>query len=80
MAAMSGLIFLAWPLARAVDGLTTLPSRMLLVNAGSALTSLYRPTGPPAARVPSVGLAFAVLALYLAVFLTAAFWRFARDR
>jgi ABC-2 type transport system permease protein len=79
MAAMFGLVFLTWPVARALDSVSTLPSRMLLVNAGNALTSLHRPEGPAALRTPSVGGAALVMLLYLVVSLSAAGWRFTQD-
>ncbi|TYB48233.1 ABC transporter permease [Actinomadura chibensis] len=80
MAVMFGLVFLAWPIARAVEGVSTLPSKLLLVNAAEALTTIRPVTGPPAARVPSTGLAAATLTGYAVVFLTAAYWRFKNGR
>ncbi|WP_131739888.1 ABC transporter permease [Actinomadura roseirufa] len=80
MAFMFGLVFLAWPVARAVEGVSTLPSKLLLVNAAQALTATRPITGPPAARVPSPGLAALTLAGYTVLFLTAAYWRFRDGR
>ena len=80
MTVMFGLVFLAWPVARAVEGISTLPSKLLLVNAAEALTTIRPITGPPAARVPSAGLAALTLAGYVVLFLTAAYWRFRDGR
>ncbi|TYK52621.1 ABC transporter permease [Actinomadura decatromicini] len=80
MAVMFGLVFLAWPVARAVEGISTLPSKLLLVNAAEALTTIRPITGPPAARTPSTALAAATLLGYTVLFLTTAYWRFRNGR
>lgn len=80
MTAMFGLVFLAFPAARAVEGISTLPSKLLLVNAAQALTTIRPITGPPAARIPSAGLAALTLTGYTAIFLTAGYWRFRDNR
>jgi hypothetical protein len=77
--AMVGLVFLAWPAARAVEGFSYLPDRMLLVNAADALTATHAAVGPHSERIPSFGFACVDLILYLAVFLGLAAWRISRD-
>jgi ABC-2 type transport system permease protein len=62
LAAVFGLVFLAWPLARALEGVSYVPDRWLLVNAGDALAATHSTVGPHAQRAPSVGLAAIVLA------------------
>ncbi len=79
MAAMVATVFLAWPAARAMEGFTSLPDRMLLVNAADALTATHRETGAHTERIPSFGFACLDLVLYLGVFLGLAAWRFSRD-
>ena len=79
MAVMFGLVFLAWPAARAVEGFSYLPDRWLLVNAAEALVTTHPVTGPHAARIPSPGLAWLDLTLYLVVFLGLGAWRVSRD-
>ena len=54
---MVGVVFLAWPVARAVEGFSYLPDRWLLVNAADVLVSTHPPTGPNALRTPSFAMA-----------------------
>jgi hypothetical protein len=56
-----------------------LPDRLLLVNAARALASTHPVTGPQADRIPSLGMAYLDLLIYLVVFLGGAAWRMARD-
>jgi ABC-2 type transport system permease protein len=77
--ALVAVVFLAWPAARAVEGLSTLPSKLLLANAVDALVTVVPITGPQAARVPGAGLAWGVLAGYAVVALGVACWRAGRD-
>jgi ABC-2 type transport system permease protein len=79
LAALFALVFLAWPLARAVEGISYLPDRWLLVNAGDALATTHRAIGPHAARTPSSGWAAVVLVTYLVGFLVIGGWRASRD-
>ncbi len=79
MCALVGIVFLAWPLARAVEGFSYLPDRLLLVNAADVLTATHPVIGPHAARVPTLAMAYLDLALYLAVFLGLGAWRMHRD-
>jgi hypothetical protein len=79
LAATVALVFLAWPAARALEGFTSLPDRLLLVNAADALTTTHPATGAHADRIPSFGFACLDLALYLVVFLGLAAWRISRD-
>jgi ABC-2 type transport system permease protein len=79
LAALFGLVFLAWPLARAFESISYLPDRWLLVNAGDALVRTQGAVGPHAARTPSPGLAVVVLVTYAVVFLGAGAVRALRD-
>jgi hypothetical protein len=79
MAAMVALVFLAYPAARALEGVSYLPDHLLLINAASALATTGPPTGPHAGRVPSLGFAFLDLALYVFVLLGLGAWRATRD-
>lgn len=77
---MVGLVFLAWPLARALESFSYLPDRLLLVNAADALVEIHPATGPSAQRTPSIALAGAVLAAYVIVLIAAGAWRATRDQ
>jgi ABC-2 type transport system permease protein len=79
MAAMVGLVFLAWPAARAVESFSYLPDRLLLVNAAEALTATHPASGAHSARIPSFGFACLDLVWYLIVLLGLAAWRISRD-
>lgn len=77
--AMVGLVFLAWPLARAVESFSYLPDRWLLVNAADALVATQPLAVENAARTPSPATAVLELATYLVVILGAGAWRVTRD-
>ncbi|WP_194891772.1 ABC transporter permease subunit [Catenulispora pinisilvae] len=79
MAAMFALVFLTYPAARALEGFSYLPDHLVLPNAVDVLATTHAPTGPHAARVPSLGFAYFDLALYLVVFLGLGAWRATRD-
>ena len=79
MAAMVALVFLAWPAVRAMESFTSLPDRMLLVNAADALTAIHSASDAHPERIPSFGFACLDLVLYLATFLGLAAWRISRD-
>jgi ABC-2 type transport system permease protein len=64
-----GLLFLAWPAARAVEGFSYLPDRWLLVNAADALVTTHPITGPNAVRTPGVSAAALEILVYLVVVL-----------
>ncbi len=76
---MFALVFLAWPVARAVESFSYLPDRWLLVNAADALVSIHPPTGPNAPRTPSLAMACLELATYVVVLLAAGAVRATRD-
>ena len=76
---MFALVFLAWPVARAVESFSYLPDRWLLVNAADALVSIHPPTGPNALRTPSLAMACLELGTYVVVLLAAGAWRANRD-
>ncbi len=76
LAALFGVLYLAYGLARALQGWSHVPDRWLLVNIGDSLARLS-PTGE--AKVPSLSGAWAELAAYAVVGLSLAMWRFNRD-
>ena len=76
---MFALVFLAWPVARAVEGFSYLPDRWLLVNAADALVGTHPLVGPNALRTPSVTMAAVELGTYVVVLLGAGAWRMTRD-
>ena len=49
LTAVFAVIFLAWPLARALEGISYVPDHWLLVNAGDALATTEVAAGPHAA-------------------------------
>ena len=79
LAAVFGLVFLTYPIARAFEGSTFLPDHLTLTNAADSLATLKPPGGPHAARIPSLGFALFDLGLYLVVFVGAGAWRARRD-
>lgn len=80
MTMMFGLVFLAWPLARAVEGYTYLPDRLLLVNIADRLTTTTPGLGGAhPERVPSMTVAVVGLVLYVVGFLALGAWRAQRD-
>ena len=81
-AAISGmfaLVFLTYPIARAFEGSTYLPDHLAPSNVATRLATLNPPTGPHAARIPSLGFALLDLVLYLVVLVGAGAWRARRD-
>jgi hypothetical protein len=76
---MFALVFLAWPAARAVESISYLPDRWLLINAADALVSTHPPTGPNALRTPSLSVACLELGTYVVVLLAAGAWRAIQD-
>ena len=62
IAAMFALIYLAYGAARAVEGWSWLPDRLLLTNASLVLAQVHVPVGP---RSPSIGLAAVDLVVYV---------------
>ena len=79
LTAMFALVFLAWPVARAVETFSYLPDRWLLVNAADALVSTHPSTGPNALRTPSMLMACVELSTYVVVFLVLGAWRASKD-
>lgn len=77
--AMFALVFLAWPVARAVESVSYLPDRWLLVNAADALVGIHPPTGPNAPRTPSPAMACLELGAYVVVLIAAGAWRANQD-
>ena len=76
-AALFAVVFLAYGAAKAVEGWSYLPSKLLLSNAGDVVAQVHAVAAKP--RLPSLGLAYLDLALYLAAALGLGAWRSARD-
>jgi ABC-2 type transport system permease protein len=73
------LVFLAWPIARAVESYSYLPDRWLLVNAADALVGTAPPSPQNLPRTPSLSMACLELGAYLTVILGLGAWRACRD-
>lgn len=79
LSAVFALVFLTYPIARAFEPGTYLPDHLTLTNAADRLATLNPPSGPHAARIPSLSFALFDLAMYLVVFVGAGAWRATRD-
>jgi hypothetical protein len=77
IAVMFGIIFLAWPAARALESWSYLPDKLVLSNAADVLGQVHALAVKP--RLPSLGLAYLDLLLYLVVALGLGAWRTRRD-
>jgi ABC-2 type transport system permease protein len=77
MTALIAVVFLAYGAAKAVESWSYLPSRLLLSNAGDVVAQVHAVAAKP--RLPSLGLAYLDLALYLIVALGLGAWRSTRD-
>jgi ABC-2 type transport system permease protein len=77
VAVMFGVIFLAWPAARALESWSFLPDKLVLSNAADVLGQVHALAVKP--RLPSLGLAYLDLLLYLVVALGLGAWRTSRD-
>jgi ABC-2 type transport system permease protein len=77
VAVMFGVIFLAWPVARALEGWSYLPDKLILSNAADVLAQVHAVAPRP--RLPTLGVAYLDLLLYLAVALGLGLWRMTRD-
>jgi ABC-2 type transport system permease protein len=77
VAALFGVVFLAYGVGRALESWSYLPSRLVLVNAADVVAQTQ--AWAPRPRLPSLGAAYLDLALYVAVFLAAGAWRATRD-
>ncbi|MEU7875841.1 hypothetical protein [Dactylosporangium sp. NPDC049140] len=76
-AALFAVVFLAYGAAKAVEGWSYLPSRLVLSNAGDVVAQVHAVAARP--RLPSLGLAYLDLALYLTAALALGAWRSTRD-
>lgn len=76
-AALIAVVFLAYGAAKAVEGWSYLPSRLLLSNAGDVMAQVHAVAAKP--RLPSLGLAYLDLALYFTTALGLGLWRSSRD-
>lgn len=77
IAALIGLVFLAYGVARALEGWSYLPSKLLLSNAEDVVAQVHAIAVKP--RLPSLTMAYADLALYLVVVVGLGAWRARRD-
>jgi ABC-2 type transport system permease protein len=77
IAVMFGVIFLAWPVARALESWSYLPDKLVLSNAADVLGQVHALAVKP--RLPSLGLAYLDLVLYLVLALGLGAWRTSRD-
>jgi len=76
-AVMFGIIFLAWPAARALETWSYLPDKLILSNAADVLGQVHAQAVRP--RLPSLGLAYLDLLIYLVAALVLGAWRTSRD-
>ena len=76
LAALVGLVFLAWPVARAVETYSYLPDRWLIPNAADALVTTHPLVGSQALRAPGPAMAGLEIATYVVVLLAAGLVRF----
>jgi hypothetical protein len=77
IAAMFGMLFLAYGVGRALESWSYVPSRLVLTNAAEVMAQTH--AWAPHPRLPSLALAYLVLGLYVAVLLTVGAWRTMRD-
>ncbi|MFL5999191.1 MAG: ABC transporter permease [Streptomyces sp.] len=78
IAAVFALVYLGYGAAKAVEGWSYLPSKLMLSNAADTLGQVHAHALHPE-RIPSIPFALFDLALYLALALACGAWRFTRD-
>lgn len=78
VAVMFGVIFLAWPAARALESWSYLPDKLVLSNAADVLGQVHA-VAAVKPRLPTLGVAYLDLLLYLVVALGLGAWRINRD-
>jgi len=78
IAAVFALVYLGYGAAKAVEGWSYLPSKLMLSNAADTLGQVHAHALHPE-RIPSVPFALCDLALYLTLALACGAWRFTRD-
>ena len=71
------MVFLAYGAARALEGWSYLPSRLLLSNAGDVMAQVHAVAAKP--RLPSLARAYLDRALYFTAALGLGAWRSTRD-
>jgi ABC-type transport system involved in multi-copper enzyme maturation permease subunit len=76
-AALIAVVFLAYGAAKALEGWSYLPSRLLLSNAGDVVAQVHAVAAKP--RLPSLALAYVDLALYFTAALGLGAWRSTKD-
>ena len=77
LAAVVAVIFLAYAAARAVEGWSYLPARLVLSNAEDVIAQVHATAAAP--RLPSLGAAYLDVAGYVLTTLTLGAWRARRD-
>jgi ABC-2 type transport system permease protein len=77
VAALFAVVFLAYGVAKALEGWSYVPSRLLLSNAGDVIGQVHATAAKP--RLPSLRMAYLDLALYLTLALGLGGWRSHRD-
>jgi ABC-2 type transport system permease protein len=78
IAAVFALVYLGYGAAKAVEGWSYLPSKLMLSNAADTLGQVHAHALHPE-RIPSIPFALFDLALYLALAVACGAWRFTRD-
>lgn len=76
--AVFALVYLGYGAAKAVEGWSYLPSKLMLSNAADTLGQVHTHALHPE-RIPSIPFALFDLALYLALAVACGAWRFTRD-
>ena len=76
---MFSVVFLSWPVSRAVEGWTRIPDWLTLYNAANRLVATRPLAGAHTDRIPPLGVAYLDLVLYLVVLLALGAWRMSRD-
>jgi hypothetical protein len=71
------VVFLAYGVARTLEGWSYLPARLVLSNAGDVVGQVHAVSARP--RLPSVRLAYLDLVMYVTVALALGGWRAGRD-
>ncbi|MEU0820375.1 ABC transporter permease [Streptomyces mirabilis] len=78
IATVFALVYLGYGAAKAVEGWSYLPSKLMLSNAANTLGQVHAHALHPE-RIPSIPFALFDLALYLALAVACGAWRFTRD-
>jgi len=77
VAAVFAVIFMSWPVARAMETWSYLPDRLVLSNAADVIGQVHAASVKP--RLPTLGWAYLDLLLYCVLALALGAWRTTRD-